>query len=455
MAQLQFANQRLGYCGTLVETVPGTFQTGSDFDQLPGMTISLDPQSETVILADAGAASPEAARVVSDHVTGSVTYALRFADLDAQIARGFREVGMPTEVSASVTATLTASGASHLDGTTGAQIRVVGSNDALDALVAASSNADLEGVALRIIGSAADDWDEKGYVVAKPGSPRNDGADTVVDLEQRYQLAASGLFSPWAGETGVAITIDAGALVRNKVTTAGGEPSYSLLFYLPDVSLWYSVAGVRFGPPSFSFGQGRGGVMVTQSFIGGTYAPLTDTSPISPNLISAANLGWSPHIIGGVDVKSIYIGGATIGIHLAGCFVTSLELANAGDWSPVVGTLGGSGLCGTLGARMDPTATLNYNVYQGADPTNVSRALQVLSNPATREECYLDVFLQDTDGNQLRLALFGTPPLSVVSSIGGDGDAVASGTFSLTGKQRTKTGGGAVFQRWALGASEV
>lgn len=456
MALKDFANLRLGYAGTLEETVKGTFQTGSDYDRLPATEISFDPQTEQITISEIGRASPSRKRTTSTHITGSVTYPMRFADLDEQIRRGLRDSPMPTEVSVAATATLTASGASHLDGTTGAQIRVLASNGAFDALNAASSNLDLEELALWIYGSAADDWNQKGYVVAKPGNPRDDGADTVIDIRGEHQQAAggSGFGEPWTGEVGAAVTVDAGAAVRNKVSTPGGNKTYSLLCYYPDVAKWCYATGVQFGPPSFNWGD-RGVGTMTQNFIADAWGELTDTDPISGNTISDALLTWSEQIIGGVDIRNIYIGSETTGINLAGCFITGLSLNNAGDWTPVNNSLGAEGLCGTLGAMMDPSASFTYYVDDAADAVAIDRALQVIANRGTRETCYLEVFLEDLDGNQGRMMMYGEPELSTVQSVGGGSDAPASGTFSLGGFERSATSGGFIWQRRALGAAEV
>lgn len=451
--------------GIREEAVPGVLEVGVDFDAINITTLALAAEVGELIIRETGRDGPSDHVFTSEHRTGTITAKARHFEHDKLYALGARDTDFPAEVEVvfaggELEFISLATGGTHLDLEEGGQIVITG-NGALAAAVAASSNADLEGMAVRAYGGTVgvNGWSVIGHKIIKAGSPRDVAGDTVLDLYDGHFLATADFGADFTDLSGLNGTLDFGAAIRTKKVTPGGNKSHSLLAYFPDVEKWVAVSGVQFGGPDIAFASRESGV-ITQTLIGDGYTIITDTDPVggaTQGSIDTTGLTFNPQLLGGASIEAVYLGAAgttpPVGLDVAGCTISNLQLGAPGPWQPIVDRLGSTGLCGTITGDRNLTFSFDYNFTGEADATDQSRAIQKLGED--KAEVTADLFLVDADGNLGSIRMYGRAKPHTINTVGGESSEVGSASFMLGCFERTLDSGGMVLQHWALGEAEV
>lgn len=449
--------------GIFEEAAPGTPETGTDYPAINITTLAVQADVGELMIRETGFDGPTDHVFTSVHFTGTITAKMRHFEHDILFALGFRDTPFPAEVevvfaAAEVELISRAVGAPHLKaGESGGQIKITGTG-ALAAAVASSSNADLEGVPVRIYGTGdGNGWDTIGHKIIKPGSPRDiSGTHTVLDLFDNHLRATADFGKDFTDASGLNATLDFGATIRTKLVTPGGNKHHSMLVYFADVGKWVAFSGVQFAGPDIAFANRESGV-VTQTFIANGYTILTNVDPVGGATLGSIDttaLTFNPQQLGGSSIEAVYLGGETVGLDVAGCTISNLQLGAPGPWIPIVDRLGSTGLCGTITGDRNLTFSFDYNFEDEADATSKSRALQKLGED--KEEVSADLFLIDSDGNLDSIRLYGRAKPHTVNTVGGESSEVATGSFVMGCFERNPpTSGGMVKTRWALAEGEV
>ncbi len=439
MSYQQMPNQRLAQVHYLAEATPNTFQPASDHTAVSGpvqATFSVNEQED--IIREAGRPVPTDVGYHSAHISGQIDLAFRFGvDIFIFLAAAMRDSPLPAEAAITPTVDFIAlADGAHADGTTGAQLRVTGTNGAFDGLNAASSQDDSRNALWRIslAATAGNDSASRGPVLVKAGNPRDVGADTVADLDPRLFGAADGWGGDWAAaDAADEIELDAGAYLGLRNAAPAGNPTYSLICRFVDISTpqYFTLTGVTFGGPSFSF-NGRGQITLQLPFVGAGWSNLSTDDPITGNYTDGN--AYRRPIRGGSEVTKILLASDSALVALEGDQI-SLQGWGAPSTANVVhDTNGQTGPAGYTLPGFDPTLSFNYMLKNEATPKAVQ--LQEWANAHTPLTAILE--FTDSGGNVIYLkADEFIPASSIIPTVGG-GDGHVTGSFSGKAKEKSR-----------------
>lgn len=434
MAFNQIASQRHAELFYLTEATPNTFQASSDHLATAMASATFQVQETESMIREQGRPVPTDVGYHSFHITGQINLPYRFGvDCNIFLSAAMRDTTLPSEVEISPTVDFIqlASG-SHLDGDTGAQIKVTGSNGALDGLNAASSQTDSRGALWRIsdAATAGNNSANRGPVLVKTGNPRDVAADTFADLDGRFFQTADGWGGDFTGDTLDAVTLDAGAYIGLRNSVPAGNPTYSMIVRFPDLSTtqYFYMTGVILGGPTLSF-SGRDQIEWQIPFAAAGVADLTDTDPITgQSYLDTANVYRRP-IRGGTEITKLFLATESAIHALEGDEVLNLAISAASAPTMVHDTHGQGGPSGYTLPDFEPMFSFDYQIKEGGK----AAALQAIANAHTPVTLVAE--FTDSSSNIIYVVMReAIPGSSVIPGIGGD-DGPVRGSFAAKVKE--------------------
>ena len=283
-----FANERYRKLGLRVEATEGTLDTGGAYPVV--YVDSLSPSFVDTFLGDprtigAGESQGEATVLTAYDLT--TPSALAYSDCRPLVARAFR-ADFPTAVSIIGTSDIImASGATHLDNTTGFQIQsTAGAFDSLINYDGASSNGS-EGLMMRNI-----NWDDAANNRWRRIKAVHETSGAKIDVAQGWTGTATGaplVAGAAAAATAQSPTIAIGSSIRNRPARSTGDKSVSALIQATDLSsngVFYGGYGLVANDLTFTYGNDKG-VGVNVTWQGRGAIRLADSDPTSQGYATA------------------------------------------------------------------------------------------------------------------------------------------------------------------------
>lgn len=432
-------------------TDPGTLETSGPYQLVTTSGDTFDPGAESTQLQDPSNASGTlyqvSAESVFDAASPTFTVVVRYNDNRLVLAPSLRNAGFPAEVEVTGTADLEFIVAgTHQDGSTGPQIKAVGSTTLFDPFInydgvpAAGTYpaGKIEGFMLKVTDAVNADNNGKRRCKAVWKDP----TDSYIDIMPGYVTGSAGLYAaPLIAELASSATISVGSGIR-PLGCAGVDRYFSLLWQscnLTSGNSWNYANGVYWdGIAGFSLSAGEPITMDFAGLANGTES-LLDADPTGQGFDIAGDTNvHSPMMEGSNSLRTAAIVTDTQSVVVSGFSMKTLE------FSMPQGVEGEDEVAGTTerrGVRPGTFALTGSTTFVIKDDPRTTIVRNIASKQ-TREKGTIDVNLRDGDGNEISIGLlrntFSQPQA-----------AGTEYTLDFTSAQYTRWAGPCVWQEWA------
>ena len=406
------------------ETTEGTFETGSAYPVI--LTRGVNPSYPFNITTDDtvdGDGDPLSAEVTLRGLDLTTPARLRYNDCRTLVAAVLRDV-FPSAV------TIVGSGdvevltnGTHLDGGTGAQIRVAEATPAVfDSLITyggVTSSTHPRGGAESLLfrstgfGDSKNNWHRRVEAVWK------NATHSHIDIGPGWVGGTAGFFGePMAAQASQSPTLAFGQAIRNRITGTGVK-TYSAMWHLKDIDKYGGGFGLTANDLSLSW-SGKDGVELSVDWIGWAPKALASSDPsgqgFTDNNLVTAMLTGAHHLNHVALVKASEL------LTLTPNFLNGLSFQVAGSSAAIEDTSGDSKRGPVRRGMHVPSGTIDY--YIGDD--NRAEKLSALGDQSTEAKGEVSCMWKDPAGNEVACAMLwnafgqtGAVPGAAGSNVGG------------------------------------
>lgn len=444
-----YASSDLANVGMRPEAAEGTLDVAGAYPKIltTGLTVDF---SSTTVQDDTITGGGEVidVRTTSRGVSVTTPAKLRYFDCRPLIGPAFRAV-YPSEVTVVGSSNVNAlTAGTHLDGSTGPQLRFNASTTALDTLInydGANATTHPRGGAESLMAAVTGSATAANNQLRRIKAVWKDATHSYIDFYPGYVGASGGTFgAPMVGTTGESITVRVGSAVRNRLTGAGVK-GYSMLVNYSDMAAaagWQAFRGLVAGDPTLSW-TGKEGAMISVPWTGYGSLALDNADPTSQGF-SDPNL-FSEMMIGGEDLKFFAIVTSVKPIILTGANLTSFNGQLAGNNQAVDDVSGTDEVVGVVRGTHVPTGSIGWYLFNDARAEEIT----ALGDKATAAKGIIDIVFQDRAGNRSIWGWLNNEFAPSGPSPGGTGGKV-SGTLNFAGSRKNNTARSVVHQEFVV-----